>query len=65
MVPQMHTQFKYGGHNIEVVPVEGGFFGRWPTGETYTTPTIEIAAFLAERLIDLPDIYGMPAISRE
>jgi hypothetical protein len=58
----MHTQFKYGGYNVEVITTESGFYCRWPDGSTYITPTPEAAVFLAERLIDIPGIYGTPAV---
>jgi hypothetical protein len=47
MVAQMQT-IKYKHHEIAR-----------PTGETYTTPTIEVAAFLAERLIDMDALLAV------
>jgi hypothetical protein len=56
----LNTHLKYKGREIEIIPVASGFYCKWAEGETYTTMTPESALFLAERMIDLPEIYELP-----
>ena len=56
----MTTAFKYGGRTVNLVPTTNGFYCKWDTGETYITVTPESAVFLAEKMIEAPDIYGAP-----
>jgi hypothetical protein len=52
---------KYKRHEIEIVPaVSGGFYCRWNEGETRIMGTAESAVFLAEKMIDAPELYGQP-----
>jgi hypothetical protein len=50
----------YKSHKIEILPIEGGFYCRWPDGSTYITPTMEAALFLAEQMLDAPELYEQP-----
>jgi hypothetical protein len=50
----------YKGRKVEIVAVGSGFYCRWPEGSTHITGTMEAAVFLAERIIDMPEIYGEP-----
>jgi hypothetical protein len=56
----LNTHFEYKNDEIEIVPTASGFYCKWPGGETYTMMTPETALFLAERMIEMPEIYGPP-----
>ncbi len=56
----MHTIVNHNGTEIEVIPTTSGFYCKGDFGETYIATTTEAAVFLAEKLIDLPEIYGTP-----
>jgi hypothetical protein len=53
-------ELTYEDHAIQIIPVDSGFYCKWPEGETVILPTIESALFVAESMIDLPDLYTTP-----
>jgi len=55
----VQTHFEHKGRKVEIVPVvSGGFYCKWAEGETRIMGTESSAIFMAEKLIDFPDIYG-------
>ena len=51
----------YEGRKVEIVPVvSGGYYCRWDDLETRIMGTAESAVFLAEKMIDAPELYGQP-----
>jgi hypothetical protein len=56
----MTTTFRYKGHTVEIVPTPSGFYCKWDGGETHLMETESAALFLAEQMIDSPELYELP-----
>ena len=58
--PALNPHFKYKGREIEIIAVDSGFYCKWDSDSTHIAPTTEAAIFLAEKLIDAPELYCPP-----